>query len=237
MQSPLLKTAFFAFSATIIALGACEIAPSSATAQTALSLFDGESLDGWRATEENPNSFRVEDGAIIAEGPRAHLFYDGEYGTTFTDFELRLKVKTEPGANSGVYFHTVYQATDWPRIGLEAQVNATQHDFRKTGSVYAIADIRVYSGDAEVPVLGSDSNSYTTVAEAPNNDGEWFDYTIRVENNIVSTRVNGELLVRWQQPDDWANENQRLSSGTFALQAHDPDSKVSFKDISLLRLD
>ncbi|MEM7328354.1 MAG: DUF1080 domain-containing protein [Pseudomonadota bacterium] len=216
-------------------ISACASGPAQAEDQVAL--FDGESLDGWRVTVENPDSFRVEDGAIIAEGPRAHLFYDGPLGTTFTNFELNLKVKTEPGANSGVYFHTAYQAEDWPQIGLEAQVNASQHDFRKTGSIYAIADIRVYADDAEVPILGRDQNTYITLPAAPHEDSDWFDYSIRVEGDTVSTRINGELMVRWQQPDDWSNENQRLSSGTFALQAHDPDSKVSFKDIRVEILD
>ncbi|MEL7540212.1 MAG: DUF1080 domain-containing protein [Pseudomonadota bacterium] len=219
----------------VFLLGAC--ASSPAVAQTEHALFDGESLDGWRVTEENPESFRVEDGAIVAEGPRAHLFYEGPLGTDFTNFELSLKVKTEPGANSGVYFHTTYQAMDWPQIGLEAQVNATQYDYRKTGSIYAIADIRAYADDSEVPALGLDSNAFITLPSAPHEDGDWFDYTIRVEDGTVSTRVNGELLVRWRQPDDWTNENQRLASGTFALQAHDPDSKVSYKDIVVVLLD
>lgn len=227
----------FNLSIAVIALGACATVPAPANAQTSVSLFDGETLSGWRVTEENPDSFRVEDGAIVAEGPRAHLFYDGPHGTAFTDFELTLKVKTEPGANSGVYFHTTYQADDWPRLGLEAQINATQHDFRKTGSIYAVYDIRAYADDVEVPVLGFDGNAYVTRPAAPHLDAEWFDYTIRVEDGTVSTRVNGELLVRWQQPEDWTNENQRISSGTFALQAHDPGSKVSFKDIEVTILE
>ena len=218
-----------AFIGLSLLLSAC--AASIATAQTSHVLFNGETLDGWRVTKENPDSFRVEDGAIIAEGPRAHLFYDGPLGTAFTDFELALKVKTEPGANSGVYFHTAYQAEGWPGIGLEAQVNATQYDYRKTGSIYAIADIRVYTDDTEMPALGRDGNAFITLPSAPHEDHDWFDYVIRVEDGTVSTRVNGELLVRWRQPGDWSNESQRISSGTFALQAHDPDSKVSYKDI------
>lgn len=234
MTKTLIQPAIATTSALLL-LGACTTSP--AAAQTQHTLFDGESLDGWRVTEENPGSFRVEDGAIVAEGPRAHLFYDGPLGTAFTDFELSLKVKTEPGANSGVYFHTTYQADDWPRVGLEAQVNATQYDYRKTGSIYSIADIRVYADDTEVPALGLDSNAFITLPSAPHDDGDWFDYVIRVEDGTVSTRVNGELLVRWRQPEDWANENQRLSSGTFALQAHDPDSKVSYKDITVTLLE
>ena len=232
----MLKPSLIAFGAAAC-LSSCALAPLAADAQAPLSLFDGESLAGWTVTEENPDSFRVEDGAIVAEGPRAHLFYDGPHGKDFTDFVLNLKVKTMPGANSGVYFHTAYQATDWPRVGLEAQVNATQHDFRKTGSIYAIADIRAYGDDQDRPALGFDSNAYVTRDAAPHADEEWFDYQIRVEDGTVTTRVNGALQVQWTQPDDWDNGDIRLSSGTFGLQAHDPDSKVYYKDITVELLD
>lgn len=41
-----------------------------------VSLFDGKTLDGWRASER-PQTFKVEDGATVANGPHAHLFYNG----------------------------------------------------------------------------------------------------------------------------------------------------------------
>ena len=223
---------------SVLALfAACTSVSVPATVQDELSLFDGSTLNGWKVTEENPGSFRVEDGAIIAEGPRAHLFYDGEHGKSFEDFELSLQVKTMPGANSGVYFHTHYQLDDWPRHGLEAQVNATQQDFRKTGSIYAIADLRVYATEQEVPALGVDNNAYITRDVAPHTDDEWFEYVIRVEDGVVSTRVNGRLLVQWAQPEDWPDAERRLGAGTFGLQAHDPGSKVYYKDIKVLVLD
>lgn len=224
-------------SGLLFVLAACVATPPIAIAETGLSLFDGESLTGWKVTEENPESFRIEDGAIVAEGPRAHLFYDGEHGTDFANFELSLKVRTKPGANAGVYFHTTYQAEDWPRAGLEAQVNATQSDTRKTGSLYAVADIRAYAADEEVPALGIDSNPYATRDAAPHVDDVWFDYVIRVEDGTVTTRVDGELLVRWTQPSDWSDQDRKLSSGAFGLQAHDPGSRVDFKDIYVRRLD
>jgi 3-keto-disaccharide hydrolase len=215
----------------------CASAAPQAEAETRLRLFDGESLAGWRVTEENADSFRIENGTIMAQGERAHLFYDGPHGTDFTNFILTLKVKTRPSANSGVYFHTAYQAIGWPSVGLEAQVNATQSDFRKTGSLYAIADIRAYGNDADRPALGFDRNAYVTRAAAPHVDDEWFDYEIQVQDGTVSTRVNGVLQVQWTQPEDWDNGDIRLSSGTFALQAHDPGSTVFYKDIMVELLD
>src|SRR5687768_2256325 len=66
-----------------------------------VSLFDGRTLTGWRASE-NPATFRVENGEIVVHGPRAHLFYDGPVlNHEFKDFELRAEVMTRPGANSG----------------------------------------------------------------------------------------------------------------------------------------
>ena len=41
-----------------------------------ISLFDGKSLSGWKVGE-NASTFSVKDGAIVANGPVAHLFYDG----------------------------------------------------------------------------------------------------------------------------------------------------------------
>ncbi|MFN5770630.1 MAG: family 16 glycoside hydrolase, partial [Pirellulaceae bacterium] len=41
------------------------------------SIFDGKSLSGWKANE-NPDSWKVEDGTLTCKGPRSHLFYVGD---------------------------------------------------------------------------------------------------------------------------------------------------------------
>ena len=80
-------------------------------------LFNGKDLSGWKsngATEEKPEEktsvFSVEDGKLKVSGGRAHLFYVGPDGkANFKNFELKAKVMTTPGANSGVYFHTAFE--------------------------------------------------------------------------------------------------------------------------------
>ena len=48
----------------------------------------------------------------------------------------------EPNSNAGIYFHTAYQDSGWPKAGFETQVNNTYHkDPRKTGSLYAVQDV------------------------------------------------------------------------------------------------
>ncbi len=182
------------------------------------SLFDGKTLDGWRASEK-PGSFNVRDGAIVVRGPRSHLFYVGEVGRhDFRNFELQLDVMTKPGANSGVYFHTAWQDEGWPAKGYEVQVNNSQSDTKRTGGLYAVKD------------------NY----QAPVKDNVWFTLRIRVEGDRISTFVDDKPIVDYtqpKQPERPADMSGRvLSSGTFALQAHDPDSEVHYRNIKVRML-
>jgi hypothetical protein len=176
-------------------------------------LFDGKSLDGWRASE-NPSTFKIENGLIVAHGPRAHLFYEGPVmNHNFKNFELKVKVMTTPGSNSGIFFHTAYQEKGWPDKGYEVQVNNTQSDWRRTGSLYAVDDVK------EVYVK----------------DNEWYTQTIRVEGKRVTVKINDRTVVDYTEPEGVEKEEgrslKRLGSGTFALQGHDPDSRVYYKEV------
>ncbi len=176
-------------------------------------LFDGKSLEGWRASE-NPATFSVENGLIVVKGPRAHLFYEGPVGNhNFKDFELQVEVMTTPGSNSGIFFHTEYQEKGWPSKGYEVQVNNTHTDWRKTGSLYAVQDVK----------------------EIPAKDNEWFTEHIIVQGKKVTIKVNGKTLVEYTEPDTGVptaeNPGRVISSGTFALQGHDPESKVYYRQV------
>jgi hypothetical protein len=122
---------------------------------------------------------------------------------------------TEPGSNSGIYFHTTYQEKGWPAKGYEVQVNNSHTDWRRTGSLYAVQDVK------EVYVK----------------DKEWFTEQIEVKGKRVVIKINDKTVVDYtepanvQRPADMAG--RVLSSGTFALQGHDPNSKVYFKDIEV----
>lgn len=201
----------------LITLACLFAAPSQS--QTWQPLFDGRSLDGWTAAE-NPASFRIEDGAIVCDGPRAHLFYSGNVeNANFANFELRLEWKTETGANSGVFFHTAFQAEGWPNQGYEAQINNTHGgsgnyiERKKTGSLYSVR------------------NQYLSVAK----DYEWNTMRIVVSGKRIQIFINDEKTVDYTEPAQPERSGRRetrlLSSGTFALQCHDPDSKAYFRRI------
>jgi hypothetical protein len=175
-----------------------------ATVDPWISLFDGKSLDGWKASE-HPGTFTVADGMIVVHGDRAHLFYMGPVKNhDFKNFEFKAQVMTTPGSNSGMFIHTAYQEEGWPSKGYEIQVNSTHTDWRKTGSIYAVQDVK----------------------ESPSKDNEWFTQSIIVQGKKITVKVNDKVINEYTE-----GENGKLSSGTFALQGHDPNSKVFYKEI------
>ena len=181
-------------------------------------LFNGKDLSGWKAAE-NPSTFKVEDGELIAKGKRAHLFYTGPINNAeFDDFHFKAEVLTKPGSNSGIYFHSKYQEKGWPKQGYEAQINNSHSDKKRTGGLY----------DAD--------NNFEKVAD----DNEWFLYEIIVNGQKVAVKVNGESVTEYIEPSDvhyrgWPG--RRLSKGTFAIQGHDPKSEVHFRNIKVKTLD
>ncbi len=207
------------------------------------SLFDGKSLKGWTANPENPDSFLIENGHLVIRGPRGHLFYTGPVGgADFKNFELKLQAKTLKKANSGVYFHTAFQDEGWPSQGFECQVNTTHKDPKKTGSLYAVANVYVPMVEEEPFVVRVDKAGAQVYRETPpSTDGKWFDYHIIVKDDNVVLKVNGETTVNWTQPEDWKGPRNMpgrvLGSGTIAIQAHDPDSEVHYRDIKIKLLD
>ena len=59
----------------VMALAVFALALSACTtvADEWISLFDGETLEGWTANE-SPDSWKIEEGAIVTAGVRSHLF-------------------------------------------------------------------------------------------------------------------------------------------------------------------
>src|SRR5688572_23744618 len=180
-------------------------------------IMDGKTFNGWKVTKENPNSWKIEDGAFVAKGERAHLFYVGDE-QPFKDFELKVDVMTEPNSNGGIYFHTKFQESDWPRQGFECQVNVTHGDWKKTGSLYDVANLGV----------------------TPAQDNKWWTQHIIVKGNKVTVKIDGKTVLEYTEaPGAVAGKDfgRKLDSGTFAFQAHDPGSVIHYKNIRVKRLD
>lgn len=181
-----------------------------------ISLMDGKTYDNWKISEPEQQSWKIEDGAFVAVGKRSHLFYDGSE-KPFKNFQLKVDVKTTSGSNGGIYIHTAFQEKNWPKEGYEIQVNQNHTDWRKSGSIYAVNDVK----EVHVP-----------------ND-QWYTYDITVQGKRIVVKMNDKVV------NDWTEEADRkpgedftriLTSGTIALQAHDPKSVVHYKNIKIRKL-
>jgi len=183
-------------------------------------LFDGRSLENWRPSE-NKASWKVIDGQLAAEGPRSHLFYTGPVsGASFKNFELEVEALARPQCNSGVYFHTAYQESNFPQKGFEVQINNTApgegsyRERKKTGSLYGLRNVyRQFIAD-----------------------DQWFKLHVAVRGKNVQIRLNGMLVVDYVEPTppiipDGMERERFLDRGTFALQCHNDGSHARFRSV------
>lgn len=179
-------------------------------------IWDGKTFNGWKIAEPEKNSWSIQDGAIVAKGPRSHLFYVGD-PKPFVNFEYKVEVMTEPKSNGGIYFHTQWQETSWPKYGFEVQVNQSHTDWKRTGSLYDVVNVK----------------------ETYVKDNEWYTYHIIVKDKHITVKINDTVVVDWEQPADrqpGKDFPRMLDKGTFAFQAHDPGSTVRYRNIRVKRL-
>lgn len=178
-------------------------------------IFDGKTFTGWQTSLDNTNTWKLEDGAFVARGPTAHLFYMAD-PKPFKNFELKVDVLTVTNSNGGIYFHTAYQERGFPRAGIECQVNVSHGDWIKTGSLYGLVNIGL----------------------TPAKDNEWWTQHIIVRGRKVTVKIDGQTVIEYNEPAvDPNGRGKKLGEGTFALQAHDPKSIIRYKNIRVKRLD
>jgi hypothetical protein len=183
-----------------------------------VTLTDGKSFDGWKKAEENPDTWKIEDGAFVAHGDRCHLFYVGDE-KPFVNFELKVDCKAKKNSNGGIYIHTKYQKKDWPRFGQEIQVNNSyEADPKKSGSIYGVVDVK----ETYIP------------------DDTWWTEYVKVDGKHIIVKLDDKVVADYTEPDNKPAFSEqferRLGNGTFALQAHDPNSTVYYKNVRVKRL-
>ncbi|HEY4300023.1 MAG TPA: DUF1080 domain-containing protein [Candidatus Didemnitutus sp.] len=209
MKTPALAFVLLAAAATLSLSGA-------ETEEGFVSLMDGRTFNGWKAATEHPDTWKIEDGAFVTRGQRNHLYYVGD-PKPFKNFELRVEVMTEPHSNGGIYFDTRYQEVGWPQAGFETQVNVSHSDWKRTGSLYDVANTGLVACE----------------------DNKWWTQTIIVEGNTVTIKVDGKVVTQYIEPPGaqaGTAFGRKIGEGTFALQAHDPKSVVRYRNIRVKRL-
>ena len=153
---------------------------------------------------------------LIGKGPsRSHLYSErGDY----RDFHLRVEAKINKGGNSGVFGRATFgprwplKTPQWP-VGYEAQILDYPGDATQTGSLY-ITD----RGAAVVHVR-----------ESLVPTGEWFIEELIVEGDRIIVKVNGKTTADYR-------DSRPIDRGYIALQLHDTNTKVEFRQIEIREL-
>jgi len=207
----------FAFRSLFFVFGLLA-AGSTIRADDWVNVFDGKSLAGWKANEK-PESFSVENSELKMKGGMAHLFCEKEGFADLKNFEFKAEVKTLPGSNSGIFFHTENRGPGGLKKGYEAQINTSfVKDPRKTGSLVDVKDLD----------------------KSPVEDNVWYEFHLVVKGKQIIVNINGKPVVDYTEEDKptrkKGREERLLSHGPIALQAHDPESTTFFRNIQIKKL-
>lgn len=198
-----------------------------------ISLFDGETLDGWSG---EPAFWRVEDGHIVAETTAenrtpVNTFLVWEGGEVY-DFELilRYKVDTE-WANSGVQIRSE-RFDDYRVRGY--QIDIATEDWI-TGIFYEEGGRSVLARRGQTLRIGADGAKETSrFADEDElarhiNANEWNEYHIIARGNHFVAHLNGNKM-----HDVVDNGPEARANGILAFQLHaGAPMRIRFTDIML----
>ena len=190
-------------------------------------LFNGKDLTGWKPNVY-PDSWSVVDGAIRAKATKesSHLFFVGDKPDgfeRFKDFELEVVARSEPNSNGGVFIHTDYSTMSAAlRLakGYEIQLNSSEREKKKTGSLYAVVDLDT----------------------SPVDETMWFTVLITVRGKRIVIQLDGKTVVDYTEPENVSRPPERAGrkldphGGAIALQAHDPTSTFYMKSVRIRAL-
>lgn len=174
-------------------------------------LFNGKDLTGWKLHPKanKETKWEVKDGWLVGSGQASMLYSERD---DYANFHYKITAKINDKGNSGQYFRAEF--VPGFQTGIEAQINATHRDPIKTGSLY-------FPKLKELLILD----------KAPHGPDEEFTQEVIADGPKITLLVNDKKTVEWTDPD-----YAKRSKGHFALQQHDPGSRVSFKKIEVKEL-
>jgi hypothetical protein len=225
-----------------------------------INLFDGSSLEGWRAYngDQMPPGWKIVDGILTfttAQILEQDYDYKGSrdiiYGAEeFDNFELYVEWKIPPGGNSGIFYHVKegYQGPSLvsPEYQLIDDENyAKIHDLTSYNTQFGVlnpSDLQDWQKTA------ADYAMYTPdpTIKSLNPAGEWNSTKIVFTPDNVEHWLNGKKVlsfVPWSE--DWykkrnsgkwnnAPDYGKYKTGYIGFQDH--GSNLSFRNIKIKKL-
>ncbi len=202
-------------------------------------LFDGKTLDGWKAPKMS--YWSVQEGAITAESTKENPCTMNQFlvwqGGEVADFELKVQFRAKGnGCNSGVQFRSKikpnglavgYQADIYERGSYLGGVCDELHT--RKGHELLTANGKKTVIDASGKRTSTDLKDTATMRPYP----EWNDYHITAIGQHITLRING---VKCSELIDREEEHFDLR-GILGLQLRSgAPMRVQFKDIQLKKL-
>lgn len=211
--------------------------PAAPDADGFVPIFDGRTLDGWRAPDMS--FWRVADGAITGEVTNDHKPTENVFlvwqGEPVRDFELKFRFRIAGAeANSGMQFRSEVRAR-----GL---VHGYQADIDGAGK-FAAGIWDEYGPRRSLAARGErarwDAAGTKTAEPIPDPFGgrpadltQWTEYHITARGEHIVLRVNGRIACELFDGD---KQRQRLA-GVLAVPVIPKPMKVQYKDLRLKRL-
>ncbi len=186
-----------------------------------VSLFDGESLDGW---EGNLDMFRVEAGAIVG-GSLEKRIPQNEFLCTkkeYGDFELRLQAKLlGEGTNAGIQFRSSRIPNHHEVIGFQCDMGVMR-ERPIWGWLYDESRRRKFLAEA-------DDKQLAEVLKPK----DWNDLVIRCQGKRIQIWVNEYQTVDYTEKDP-----KIAGDGIIGLQIHSgAPAEASYRRIRIKTLD
>jgi hypothetical protein len=201
------------------------------------SIFDGQTLDGWKAGDMS--YWSVADGAITGKITQAHPCAVNQYlvwRERMDDFELKLKFRMSGahGTNSGFQFRSIWM----PNHDMSGYQMDNNLDTPWLARLYEEHGRETLAFRGKKAVIDADGKS--TLSDLPAAGGpawfrleDWHEYDLLCQGPHLALRINGRLAAEVIDNDP---KHQALS-GLLGLQLHSaPQATVQFKDIQLRKL-
>ena len=215
--------------------------PASGEDSGFVSIFDGESLEGWQAAGGGTSQdWSAQDGRLIGicRGRTSYLVWKDQ---DLRDFELKLSYRLLTEANTGIDIrsrpdftgkrHFESYHADLGHVGIgENILGSWDFHFGSRPEPGNPRGTRLVIGADETPRLTRIENPLT--ADDVNRRPEWNRVHIIARGNHCRFFINGKLSSEFTDNA----ESGRLEKGGIALQLHDPGVHVEFKEIRLKRL-
>jgi hypothetical protein len=225
------RNTLFTIIGTSVAVGLTSCCcPKATSGKSALTLFDGKSLNGWRHVLADPAVPRnavwsVKEGTLICKGTPLGVLHTK---AAFKNFRCTLEYRWAPGTtpgNSGILTRINGPSRALPRC-VEVQL---QHG--NAGDVMGLQSMRIVAGqprffEVKAHKIAGNIAGVKKTADAEKPDGEWNRVEVLAQADSYTVWMNGQQINQVTGVE--------VTAGPLGLQSE--GGEIHFRNVMLTRL-